>query len=191
MKVQSFITGELAEALRRTNDQASGIMHFAYMTWFRQCYNSNKISPWPAYYAMQRAMQPVLVSAELWGRNYYAGEKLPARIYVVNDDEQGKDLSSMQLTWSITDEAGKNLISGKTDFPAVPYYGRKYIEPDIQLPVLLPADKIYAKLKLTLREGGKVYSANEYDLILACKEWNRNSIATEKVKRYFYWIKTK
>ena len=28
LKVQSFITGELAEALRRTNDQASGIMHF-------------------------------------------------------------------------------------------------------------------------------------------------------------------
>lgn len=183
LKVQSFITGELAEALRRTNDQASGIMHFAYMTWFRQCYNSNKISPWPAYYAMQRAMQPVLVSAELWGRNYYAGEKLPARIYVVNDDEQGKDLSSMQLTWSITDEAGTNLISGKTDFPAVPYYSRKYIEPDIQLPVLLPADKIYAKLKLTLREGEKVYSANEYDLILARKEWNRNSIATEKSEK--------
>ena len=28
LKVQSFITGELAEALRRTGDQVSGIMHF-------------------------------------------------------------------------------------------------------------------------------------------------------------------
>lgn len=163
LKVQSFITGELAETLRRTNDQASGIMHFAYMTWFRQCYDSKNVAPWPAYYAMQRAMQPVLVSAELWGRNYYAGEKLPTRIYVVNDDEQGKDLSLMQLTWSITDENDKVLITNTIDFPTVPYYGRKYIEPDIQLPTTLPADKVYAKLKLTLIENGKVRSRNEYE----------------------------
>ena len=38
LNTQSFITGELAETLRRTNEQASGIMHFAYMTWFRQRY---------------------------------------------------------------------------------------------------------------------------------------------------------
>ena len=31
LKVQGFITGELAEALRRSNPEASGIMHFAYM----------------------------------------------------------------------------------------------------------------------------------------------------------------
>ena len=180
LKVQSFITGELAETLRRTNDQASGIMHFAYMTWFRQCYDSKNVAPWPAYYAMQRAMQPVLVSAELWGRNYYAGEKLPTRIYVVNDDEQGKDLSLMQLTWSITDENDKVLITNTIDFPTVPYYGRKYIEPDIQLPTTLPADKVYAKLKLTLIENGKVRSRNEYDLILGRKEWNIGQMVVDK-----------
>lgn len=39
LNVQAFITGELAEALRRSNDQASGIMHFALLTWFRQVYD--------------------------------------------------------------------------------------------------------------------------------------------------------
>lgn len=68
LNTQSFITGELAETLRRTNEQASGIMHFAYMTWFRQCYDHRNIQPYPTYYAMQRAMQPVLVVQELWGQ---------------------------------------------------------------------------------------------------------------------------
>ena len=69
LKVQAFITGELAETLRRSNDQASGIMHFALMTWFRQTYDYQNIEPYPTYYALKRALQPVLVSAELWGRN--------------------------------------------------------------------------------------------------------------------------
>lgn len=180
LKVQSFITGELAETLRRTGDQTSGIMHFAYMTWFRQCYDSKNIRPWPTYYALQRALQPVLVSAELWGRNLYAGEKLPVRIYVVNDDERGRDLAAMTLGWSVTEENGKVLASGSTAFPAVPYYGRKYIEPDIQLPALLPADKTNAKLKLTLTENGTVRSQNEYDLLLTRKEWNIGKISLNK-----------
>lgn len=172
LKVQSFITGELAETLRRTNDQASGIMHFAYMTWFRQCYDYKNIQPYPTYYAMKRAMQPVLVSAELWGRNLYAGENLPARIYVVNDSEEGRDLDTTVLNWSIVDEKGKVLSSGTESFPAVPYYGRKYIEPAIIMPYAFPSDKMSAKLKLALTEKGKTLSENEYDLVLAKKEWN-------------------
>ena len=181
LKVQSFITGELAEALRRTGDQTSGIMHFAYMTWFRQCYDSGNIQPWPTYYALQRALQPVLVSAELWGRNLYAGEKLPVRVYVVNDDEQGRDLSDMTLTWDIVAENGNVLTSGSTSFPAVPYYGRKYIEPDILLPALLPADKTTVTLKFTLTEDGIVRSQNEYELLLARKEWNTSFAQNSEV----------
>ena len=171
LKAQSFITGELAEALRRSNEKASGIMHFAYMTWFRQCYDENKIMPWPTYYAMQRAMQPVLVSAELWGRNYYAGERIPTRIYVVNDNEEGRDLGEMQLTWSLLDENGKVMATGNDSFPAVAYYGREYIEPTITLPENLGDSKIYGKLTLSLSENGKQLSANEYDLTFAPKSW--------------------
>ena len=171
LKAQSFITGELAEALRRSNEKASGIMHFAYMTWFRQCYDENKIMPWPTYYAMQRAMQPVLVSAELWGRNYYAGEQIPTRIYVVNDNEDGRDLGEMQLTWSLLDGDGKVMATGSDSFPAVAYYGREYIEPTITLPENLGDSKIYGKLTLSLSENGKQLSANEYDLTFAPKSW--------------------
>ena len=180
LKVQSFITGELAETLRRTNEQVSGIMHFAYMTWFRQCYNYKNIQPYPTYYARQRAMQPVLVSAELWGRNLYAGEKLHTRIYVVNDSEDGRDLLPMALNWSIVDEKGKILASGTEQFPAVEYYGRKYIEPAIVMPSVLPSDKMNVKLKLVLVENGQTLSQNEYDLILANKRWNIAKVSENK-----------
>lgn len=180
LKVQSFITGELAETLRRTNEQVSGIMHFAYMTWFRQCYNYKNIQPYPTYYAMQRAMQPVLVSAELWGRNLYAGEKLHTRIYVVNDSEDGRDLPPMTLNWSIVDEKGKVLASDTEQFPAVEYYGRKYIEPAIVMPSVLPSDKMNIKLKLVLAENGQTLSQNEYDLVLANKGWNIAKVPEDK-----------
>lgn len=172
LKVQSFITGELAEALRRSDPDASGIMHFSYMTWFRQCYDKDKITPWPTYYAVQRALQPVLVSAELWGRNFYAGDSISTRIYVVNDDEKGEDLPSSVLKWSLTDD-GKVLASGDEVFPAVEYYGRKYIVPSIVIPEDAVQDKTYARLNIELNKDGKVLSENYYDICIAPRSWNR------------------
>ena len=180
LKVQAFITGELAETLRRSNDQASGIMHFALMTWFRQTYDYQNIEPYPTYYALKRALQPVLVSAELWGRNLYAGEKLPTRIYVVNDREDGTDLQPSLLRWEIQDESGKCLASGSEKIPAVKHYARYYAEPDIQLPANLPADKTKAKLVLKLTENGLPISANEYELLLTNKEWNVGQVDPNK-----------
>lgn len=180
LKVQAFITGELAETLRRSNDQASGIMHFALMTWFRQTYDYQNIEPYPTYYALKRALQPVLVSAELWGRNLYAGEKLPTRIYVVNDREDDTDLQPSLLRWEIQDESGKCLASGSEKIPAVKHYARYYAEPDIQLPANLPADKTKAKLVLKLTENGLPISANEYELLLTNKEWNVGQVDSNK-----------
>lgn len=180
LKVQAFITGELAEALRRSNDQASGIMHFALLTWFRQVYDYQKIEPYPTYYALKRALQPVLVSAELWGRNLYGGDKLPTRIYVVNDRENGTTLQPTLLRWEVQDETGKKLVWGSEELPAVKHYGRYYMEPNILLPANLPSDKVKAKLVLKLTENGLPVSENEYNLLLARKDWNRNQIAEGK-----------
>lgn len=180
LNVQAFITGELAEALRRSNDQASGIMHFALLTWFRQVYDYQNIEPYPTYYALKRALQPVLVSAELWGRHFYGGDKLQTRIYVVNDRENGTDLGPTLLRWEVQDETGKRLVAGREELPSVKHYGRYYIGLNIQLPAHLPTDKVKAKLVLKLTENGLPISENEYDLLLARKDWNRNQIAKDK-----------
>lgn len=180
LHVQAFITGELGEAFRRSNDQGSGTLHFALLTWFRQVYDYQKIEPYPTYYALKRAMQPVLVSAELWGRNLYAGERLTTRFYVVNEKEDGTDLKPTLLRWELQDETGKKLISGSEEFPAIPHYMRHYIEPDIPLPTRLPFDKVKAKLVLKLTENGLLVSENEYDLLLVQKASNIGKVPTSK-----------
>ncbi len=179
LKVQSFITGELAECLRRTCDEASGIMHFAYMTWFRQCYDAQNIEPYPTYYAMQRAMQPVLVSAELWGRHAYAGQELNPRVYVVNDDSEGRNLSNLMLSWKLTSQNGSVLSQGKQDFPDVAYYQRKYITPTIEVPAGLNGiDR--ACLSFELHQGGKTLSRNHYDLALGSHPWASYTVEKDK-----------
>jgi hypothetical protein len=171
--VQAFITGELAEALRRTNDRASGILHFALLTWFRNVYDAQRIEPYPTYYALQRALQPVLVSAELWGRNFYAGAPLPARICVVNDRESGDDLLSTVLHWQVETGDAQVLAKGTADVPSVKHYARQWIAPNIVLPEQLPAAKTKAKLRLRLTENGREISTNEYAILLADRRWTQ------------------
>ncbi|OQP42919.1 glycosyl hydrolase family 2 [Niastella yeongjuensis] len=172
LEAQSFITGELAEALRRSNDKAAGFIHFALLTWFRSVYDAKKIEPYPAYYAMQRAMQPILVSAELWGRHFYEGAPLPVRICVANDRTEGTELAASVLEWKLVGEDGKLLQSGTQPVNPVAYYGREWVTPPITLPANLPQERVNAKLLLSLKEKGKEVSANEYKLVLARKEWN-------------------
>lgn len=172
LRVQAFLTGELAEALRRTGDRMSGVMHFAYMTWFRQCYDADGVAPYPTYHALQRALQPVLVSAEIWGRHLYAGAELPVRLYVVNDREDGRDLDPSELQWQLVDEqTGRELACGHEAFPAVPYYGRACLERQLPIPASLPRDRVEATLRLQLREKGETVSENRYDLTLCRRAW--------------------
>ncbi|MDR2682787.1 MAG: glycoside hydrolase family 2, partial [Dysgonamonadaceae bacterium] len=181
LQVQAFITGELAEALRRSNDQASGILHFALLTWFRNVYDAQNIEPYPTYYALKRALQPVLVSAELWGRHFYAGESLPAHIYVVNDREDGRDLQPSLLYWEICSDNGKRLAAGASPVPAVKHYSRQQVSPLIKIPQQLPQNKTHARLKLRLTENGVSVSENEYDILLADKAWSREPAAGKKI----------
>jgi hypothetical protein len=170
LKVQGFITGELVECTRRSNPNASGMLHFGLLTWFKQVYDYKNITPWPSYYGLKRGSQPVLVSAELWGRNLYSGQKLQTRIYVVNDKIDGGNLDKSILNWSIVDPNGKTLGIGKDNIPAVEHYGRRYIEPNIIIPTVIGKKNVKLMLKLT--ENGKVVSENVYDLLVVNKDWN-------------------
>lgn len=181
LKIQSFITGELAEALRRSCDQVSGIMHFALLTWFRSVYDYRKIDPYPTYYALKRALQPVLVTAELWGRHFYAGEQLPVRICVVNDREDGSKLQASRMNWKVQDCNGKIWSSGTELLPEVKHYERHWFTPEVQLPEWLPTEKATMKLVLELKENGLTVSANEYEILLANKSWNRTAVVGKSI----------
>ncbi|HMG09952.1 MAG TPA: glycoside hydrolase family 2 TIM barrel-domain containing protein, partial [Mucilaginibacter sp.] len=170
MKPQAFITKELAEALRRSDDKSAGIIHFALITWFTNVYLPNSIKPFPVYYDMQKALQPVLVSAELWGRHFYAGTKLPARFCVINDKEDGTVLPASKLQWQLIGDGGAVLSKGTLAIPQVEHYTRRWAEPQIDIPQNLPKQKIDAKLILKLLVNSKTISENSYDVLLAGKQ---------------------
>lgn len=171
LKTEAFITKEEAEALRRTNPEAAGILHFSLATWFTDVYKARDIRPFPVYYAVKKALQPVLVSAELWGRHFYAGAKLPVRVCVVNDAENAQAVGASTLEWSLLDADGKLLARGSDPVPPVPYYGRQWTEPDIRVPADLPAPCTEGKLRLRLLEKGHLLSENDYPLVFARKSW--------------------
>lgn len=181
LNFNNFATKELAEALRRTNDQCSGIMHFALICWFRDVYDKKTIQPHLTYYGLQKALSPILVSAELWGRHLWAGGELTNRICIVNDSEQCTDLAPSRLEWKIVAPGEQVLASGVQDVPRVAYHDRVWLEPRITLPASLPTPRCDAKLQLTLTENGKRVSYNEYDLLLADRNWMRPAKADKKI----------
>jgi hypothetical protein len=181
LEAQCFITKELAEALRRSNDQSAGILHFALLTWFRNVYDADRIEPYPTYYGMQKALSPVLVSAELWGRHFYADTNLPAKICVVNDLESGADLSPSDLRWELQVD-GKSIASGNERVPTTRYYTRQWITPRIHIPATLPNKRVNAQLVVKLYNEGKLVADNEYAVVLADKSFTAApSLSSKKI----------
>ena len=133
--------------------------------WFKQTYDAQHITPWPTYYALSRALQPVLVSAEIWGRNLYGGDSLRTRVCVVNDREDGSDLKPTLLHWQVVDADGRSLASGRETVPSVRHYQRYWLEPHIVMPQV--SDKQKVRLLLSLSDNDIEISKNEYSLTLA------------------------
>jgi len=181
-KIEAFNTKELAEALRRSNDKAAGELHFSLVTWFTNSYLTNKIKPFPVYYAMKNALQPVLISAELWGRHFYAGAPLSTRICIINDKEDGSVLPASTLQWQLVNNIGNKITQGSLAIPAVEHYTRYWVDPQIIVPQNLPTSRIEGKLILKLVENGKTVSENSYDVLLVKKDFeNANKLAGKKI----------
>jgi len=168
---QSFITKELAEVIRRTNrEECSGVLHFAYISWFKNVWNIKTIEPFPTYHALSDALQPILVSAELYGRHFYSGSKTSIRVCIVNDSESGKELPPGKLIWQV--KSGSNtLVTGALATSVVGYYTNVWGEIVLSLPVELPSPSVKATLTLLLEVDGIVQSKNSYDITIGTRSW--------------------
>jgi beta-galactosidase len=171
LRRQAFMTKELAETIRRTNrDECSGILHFSYVSWFKDVWNTDTIQPFTTYYALRTALQPVLVSAELYGRHYYAGSSPKIRTCIVNDSSDGRDLTRCKLIWQI--KSGSNVLAtGSKEISSVPYYSNVWTELALSLPRELPSPRVNASLALTLEVEGAVRSENSYEIVVATSSW--------------------
>jgi hypothetical protein len=182
---QAFMTKELAETLRRTSHQDSaGILYFAYSTWFQRPWLEAEIKPWPAYYAIKAALQPVLVSAELYGRHYYAGSVIHRRVCVVNDSVDGNNLPAGKVVWEFQAN-GRMLSGGSAPILPVKYYDNQWTDVDFQVPSDLPQPRLDGRLVLRYEIAGKVISENAYDVTLAGAGWA--NAGTEALKGISWW----
>lgn len=175
LKRQAFNTKQLAEVLRRANHaQTAGVLHFAYLTWFKDCFDVNAIEPFPTYYSLKEALSPVLVSAELFGWHYFAGAKIAPRVCVVNDARDGQAIGAGELQWSVT-AGGKTLTKGSQLFEGLAYYQTKWSEVPINMPEKLSAARTEARLEFKLLADGKLLAENGYDITLASRDWSERS----------------
>jgi Glycosyl hydrolases family 2/Glycosyl hydrolase 2 galactose-binding domain-like/Glycosyl hydrolases family 2, TIM barrel domain len=171
LKRQAFMTKELTETLRRTGQQTgAGVLLFSYFTWFQSPWSAAQIKPWPTYDALKTALQPVLVSAELYGRHFYAGSTIHRRVCVINDSENWRAIPGSQLIWEFT-SAGKILSQGRMDVPPVDYYSNLWLNAAFAIPRSLPSPRTDGRLVLKLEADGKVLSENHYDVTLATRDW--------------------
>jgi len=182
LKRQAFMTKELAETFRRADrNDCAGILHFAYISWFKDVWNAGTIEPFETYYALQKALQPILVSAELYGRHFYAGTTAHRRVCVVNDADDGSDLPDASLTWEIQYD-GKTLSQGAMPVRPVPYYSNQWLDIDFKMPESLPSPRVDAQLILKLDADGKMISQNSYDITVATLEWAREGLPAKADK---------
>jgi hypothetical protein len=176
LEQQALSTKELAEAFRRSERSTSaGILHFAYVSWFRNVTSPLQIQPYRCYHALKKALQPVLVSAELWGRNFVAGREYDVRICIANDSDGGADLSAGEVYWSLQYD-GTPLSSGRVTVPPIPYYSNSWVDTKILLPRQLPRERISATLHLEYRGGQSHHSENEYSITAVTERWANKGI---------------
>lgn len=180
LKRQAFITKELAETIRRSNrENCAGILHFAYVSWFKNVWDADSIQPFETYHQLRKALAPVLVSAELYGRHVYSGSSLAFRVCIANDAVDHTSLPVSRLLWEIS-SSGKTIATGSQSVPPVPYYANCWVDVDAHIPVALPAPRVNATLTLRLQSNGVAVSENDYDIAIGSQNWALDGMRSAK-----------
>lgn len=167
----AMLTKELLEMFRRVeHDRMCGVLLFAFETWFYNQHDYKRIQPMLSAKKLKMAYQPVLASAELWGRHFYAGDTLDTSVTLINDSNRQETLESPQVEVSLLAD-GQTLASETLTFDTLPYFKTAARNMNLTIPATLPQERTEARLELKVKVGGAVISKNEYDILLATKEW--------------------
>jgi len=168
----AMLTKELAEYYRRDRRADwAGSLIFGLVTWFREPWDAEKITPYPVVTEyLRRAMSPVLVSARLTGRNLFAGESLTIPVSIVNDAEDGGDLAAGMLKWFFRVD-GKIALQGSVPVPPVAYYTNQETNVPIRVPADVSAGRVDAELCFEYAVDGRLVSENRYAVRIATASW--------------------
>ena len=170
LETHAQITKEYAEKIRRERTWLSGWMIFANCCWFKDVYDAETIAPYPVYWAVQKAWEPVLVSLDSPNRHFVAGQKFSSDVFVMNDDPDRPKLTNLTLVWRVR-VASNEETSGRAKLPDCLYDGKCHARVEFEVPARLPVDSINATLDLELRSGDEVVSRNDSPLVCAPSDW--------------------
>ncbi|MGI6265361.1 MAG: glycoside hydrolase family 2 protein, partial [Acutalibacteraceae bacterium] len=178
-----MLSKELVEMFRRVeHDRLCGVILFAFETWFYNQHDYRRIQPMSSVKALKTAYQPVLASADLFGRHFTAGDTIKVDITLINDDTYKRDLAAPLVEALLT--AGDAVLEKQTlSYDDLPYFKTAVRTLTMPVPTVLPASRTEARLVLKVRVDGRVISENAYDLLLAEKAWAMGDGVDD---RYFY-----
>lgn len=180
----AMMTKELVEVFRRReHERVSGIMPFAFVTWFYNASNANTATPMLTAKRLKTAYQPVLTSVELLGRHYFSGSNIKADITLINDCRDFPVLPQTEAVCKIV-YRDKILADKKINFSPVKYYSTSTRTLKIKLPETLPLPRINAELVVELKSDKERISVNRYSIVLAEKDWAVNKKTAQKHKYY-------
>lgn len=173
----------LVEMFRRVeHERTCGVLLFAFETWFYHHHDSRRIQPMLSAKRLKIAYQPVLASAELFGRHFYAGKTLQTNVTVINDNSRYETLHAPIVEAQLIADGE---ILAKTDlcYDDIPYFQTLSMPLSLQIPSQLPQHRTEAKLVLKVLEAaGNLISVNDYEVLLADQDWATPAGVPEKIR---------
>jgi hypothetical protein len=132
------VTKRWAEQLRfQSHDKTAGFQMFSAECWFSHSYDAKRAKAYPVVEAIKQAFSPVGLAIETNRRRFYAGERVATNVFVVNDDEQSRDLKSVKVSVGVVDANNGKLIGQHFLAPAnVEYYATAKLPVELVIPAV-------------------------------------------------------
>lgn len=180
----AMLTKGTFETLRRVDyEKISGVMPFAFETWFYNHHDVNKVRPMQTVKSLEMIFQPVLASLDLQVLNYYEGASIDTEVFLLNDDTKRDILHKPNVKCDVVYKDDV-LVSKTIKFEDVTYYKKDSNQLRLTLPSDIELPKIYAQLRLSVITDGEIISVNSYNIVIAKKSWALQKPNTSKTYAY-------
>jgi hypothetical protein len=115
------VTRRWAEQLRfQRSTNTAGFMLFAAECWFKHCFDSASLEPYPVLDAVRQAWAPISLALETGRRRFYGGEEFETAVYISNDDDSFRDYRELSLI-GVVGVFRLSEMSNVATVPQLPY----------------------------------------------------------------------
>ncbi len=161
----------------------AGYMLFSNVTWIQHALSQpiEKWKPFPVYYSVKEAYQPVLAGLESTQHVFYTGSILNTQLFVVNDDINAKHFKNLHAHIIFKNEQGKTITTQNVAVGDVDYSAVKKVGVQIQIPTASQEKNI---IGVTLFDGKTMLSNNNYPVRILQKQSILNTYTKKPLVTY-------